>query len=178
MNCEWVELTVDDGTAMRAWVARPDDSPPSRGLLVFQEAFGVNAHIRDVTGRFADAGFLAIAPDMFHRTAPGFEASYTDFPAAMPHLQAITVPGLEADVRAAYRWLERAGVARQCGRGRVLLRRPCRVRRQHHRAAQGGGLYHGGNIPPLLGRTGQLAGPALFFWGGSITIFPTTSGAR
>ena len=39
------------------------------GLLVFQEAFGVNAHIRDVTRRFAAQGFVAIAPELFHRTA-------------------------------------------------------------------------------------------------------------
>ena len=67
----WIDLTVDDGSAMRAWVAKPEGTP-ARGLLVFQEAFGVNAHIRDVTERFARAGFLAIAPELFHRTAPGF----------------------------------------------------------------------------------------------------------
>ena len=51
------------------------------GLLVFQEAFGVNAHIRDVTDRFAKQGYVAIAPEMFHRTAPGFEGDYSNFPA-------------------------------------------------------------------------------------------------
>ena len=75
---EWVELAVSDGTTMRAYVARPDGKP-TRGLLVFQEAFGVNAHIRDVADRFANQGFLAIAPELFHRTAPGFEGSYADY---------------------------------------------------------------------------------------------------
>jgi len=70
---------------MRAYVAHPGVKPHA-GLLVFQEAFGVNAHIRDVTERFAHQGYLAISPELFHRTAPGLEAGYTDFPAVMPHL--------------------------------------------------------------------------------------------
>ena len=61
-----------------------------RGLLVFQEAFGVNAHIRDVTERFAKQGYVAIAAELFHRTAPGFDGALLNFPACMPHLQALT----------------------------------------------------------------------------------------
>src|SRR5437763_12650903 len=107
---EWVELAAGDGTSMRAYVARPAGPPPSRGLLVFQEAFGVNAHVRDVADRFATKGFLAIAPELFHRTAPGFDCAYSEFAKAMPQLDAITEEGLDADARAAYGWLERAGV--------------------------------------------------------------------
>ena len=166
IQSDWVDLNVDDGTTMRAWVARPDGPPPARGLLVFQEAFGVNPHIRDVTERFADTGFLAIAPELFHRTAPEFEGSYTDFPAAMPHLQAVTVSGIEADVRAAYGWLERAGVAGNaaavgyCFGGRVAFVANTTV------PLKAAASYYGGHIPPLLGRAGRLAGRMLFFWGG------------
>jgi carboxymethylenebutenolidase len=166
VSSEWIDLDVDDGTRMRAWVARPNGQPPSRGLLVFQEAFGVNPHIRDVAGRFADAGFLAIAPELFHRTAAGFEGSYTDFPAALPHLQAIAVPALEADVRAAYGWLEQAGVGGNaaavgyCLGGRVAFVANSTV------PLKAAASYYGGNIPPLLGRAERLAGPMLFFWGG------------
>ena len=106
---EWVELTVDDGSSMRAWVARPA-APATRGLLLFQEAFGVNAHIRELAERFAAQGFLTIAPELFHRTAPGFDCPYSEFAKAMPQLEAITEQGLDADARAAYGWLERAGV--------------------------------------------------------------------
>src|SRR4029453_3578785 len=102
VQSEWVDLKVEDGTEMRAGVSRPKEQSPTRGLLVFQEAFRVNPHIRDVAARFAEAGFLAISPDLFHRTAPGFEGSYTDFAEAMPHLQAITGPGLEGDGGGAY----------------------------------------------------------------------------
>ena len=67
VQTEWVSLRVADGPTMRTWVARPEQAS-RRGLLVFQEAFGVNAHIRDVAGRFASQGFVAVAPDLFHRT--------------------------------------------------------------------------------------------------------------
>ena len=53
IRSEYVELKVSDGTTMQAWTARPTDGGSLPGLLVFQEAFGVNAHIRDVTQRFA-----------------------------------------------------------------------------------------------------------------------------
>ena len=102
---EYVDLKVSDGTSMRAYVAHPDGKPRA-GLLVFQEAFGVNAHIRDVTERFAREGYLSVSPELFHRTAPGLEAGYTNFPEVMPHLQALTDPGLAADIQASYQWLK------------------------------------------------------------------------
>ena len=55
MNTEYVNLSVDDGTSMRAYVARPDGKPKA-GLIVFQEIFGINSHIRDVTERFGRQG--------------------------------------------------------------------------------------------------------------------------
>ena len=53
MRSEYVQLSVSDGTTMRAWTARPKEEGKHAGLLVLQEAFGVNAHIRDVAGRSA-----------------------------------------------------------------------------------------------------------------------------
>ena len=163
---EWVELTADDGTALRAYVARPA-GPARRGLLVFQEAFGVNAHIRDVTGRFAAQGFLTIAPELFHRTAPGFDCAYTEFAQkAMPQLEAITERGLDADVRAAYGWLEREGVGANtaavgyCLGGRVSFVANSGV------PLKAAVSYYGGRIPPLIGRARTLSGPMMFFWGG------------
>src|SRR5579863_8411556 len=102
---EYVTLSVSDGTSMKAYVSRPA-STPRAGLIVFQEAFGVNAHIRDVTDRFARQGYLCISPELFHRTAPGLEAGYTNFAEVMPHMQALTDAGLAADIQASYQWLK------------------------------------------------------------------------
>ncbi len=79
-----VTLQVADGTSMNAYTARPAEEGKFPGILVFQEAFGVNAHIRDITERIAREGYVAIAPELFHRTAPGFEGSYTDRATIMP----------------------------------------------------------------------------------------------
>src|SRR5246127_4134952 len=103
---EKIQLTVPGSSAMAAYVARPASAGRHPGLIVFQEAFGVNGHIRNVTERFAAQGYVAIAPDLFHRTAPaGFEGDYKDFQSVMPHYRAVTTEAAEADIRAAYAWL-------------------------------------------------------------------------
>jgi carboxymethylenebutenolidase len=166
VRSEWVELTAGDGTTLRAWTARPDGPPPTRGLLVFQEAFGVNAHIRDVTERFARTGYIAISPELFHRTAPGFDGRYDDFPSAVPHLQALTEQGLDTDIRAAFEWLTREGVGGNtaavgyCMGGRAAFVANSAV------PLKAAASYYGGNIPPLIGRAPRLSGPMMFFWGG------------
>lgn len=63
------------GTETSATAMAEVDPFPS--VVVIQEIFGVNAHIRDVTERFARAGYVAIAPAIYQRLAPGFEAGYT-----------------------------------------------------------------------------------------------------
>jgi carboxymethylenebutenolidase len=162
---EWIELAIDDGTSMRAYVARPV-RPSARGLLLFQEAFGVNAHIRDVAERFAAEGFLVVAPELFHRTAPGFDCAYSEFAKAMPQLEAITEAGLDADVRAAFAWLEREGVGGNsaavgyCLGGRVSFVANSAV------PLKAAVSFYGGRIPTVIHRAPRLAAPMLFFWGG------------
>ena len=59
-----------------AYLAQPTESMPKAAILVIQEIFGVKAHIRDVTERFACLGYVAIAPAIYQRLAPDFEAGY------------------------------------------------------------------------------------------------------
>jgi carboxymethylenebutenolidase len=172
LSTEFVTLSADDGTSLRAYVARPEEKPRA-GLIVFQEAFGVNAHIRDVTERFARQGYLAISPDLFHRTAPGFESGYEDFAAVMPHLRALTDAGLAADIRAAFGWLQRGdskslpiGAVGYCMGGRTACLAALTV------PLACGISYYGGGIAPnpsgagLLDRLKDVRAPMLFFWGG------------
>jgi carboxymethylenebutenolidase len=70
------ELTAADGFILPAYVALPPRKP--RGsVVVLQEIFGVNSHIRSVVDRLAEAGFLAVAPALFHRLQEGVELGYT-----------------------------------------------------------------------------------------------------
>ena len=59
-----------------AYLAQPEGTPKG-GVVVIQEIFGVNAHIRDVVDRFAAAGYTAIAPALFDHAEPGVELDYT-----------------------------------------------------------------------------------------------------
>jgi carboxymethylenebutenolidase len=169
---EYVNLSAGDGTSLRSYVAHPE-GPPKAGLLVFQEAFGVNAHIRDVTERFAREGYLSISPELFHRTAPGLEAGYTDFGAVMPHMQALTDAGLAADIQAAYQWLKNGeakdlpvGATGYCMGGRTSIQAALTVPLSCAISYYGGGIAPGGMFPSLSDRLKDLNAPALFFWGG------------
>jgi carboxymethylenebutenolidase len=72
----WIDLNTPHGP-VRAWRAEP--AGPSRGaLVVVQEIFGVNPHIRAVTERFASEGFVALAPALFDTVEPGIELGYGD----------------------------------------------------------------------------------------------------
>ena len=174
VHTDWVDLQIEDGATMRAYVARPQDSRLRAGLLVFQEAFGVNAHIRDVTERFAREGYHCLAPELFHRTAPGFEGAYNNFEAVMPHVRALKVPDLEADVRSAYAWLHANLGAPEapiaclgfCMGGMVSYLTNSLLPVKAAASFYGGGIAPGPMGPGLLDRTGDLHAPQLLFWGG------------
>ena len=164
-----VTLDVADATTMDAYVARPKGGAATPGLLVFQEAFGVNGHMRDVADRFAALGFTVIAPELFHRTAPGFEGSDSDFEAVRPHMAALSADGLNADIDAAYAWLtSQSGIDRGriaatgfCMGGRVTYMANARVT-----LAAAASFYGGGIVPDLLPLAQQQTGPIVMFWGG------------
>ena len=70
-----IQLSADDGHVLSAHRAEPA-GPPLGGVVVVQEIFGVNSHIRSVADRFAAAGFLAVAPALFDRVERGVELDY------------------------------------------------------------------------------------------------------
>lgn len=84
------------------------DAKAPRAVIVVQEAFGVNDHIRDVTDRFAAAGYYAVAPELFHRVGSP-EVDYDNFPEAMAAMADLNAPGIEHDLRAAAGFLGDAG---------------------------------------------------------------------
>ena len=151
---------------MAAYVAVPEHPAPARGIIVLQEAFGINNHIRNVTDRFAAEGYTAIAPELFHRTGPGFEGNYTDFASAMPHYQAITEPGLAADLTAAYNWLLSRGVNQVATVGFCLGGRVSFLANAVLPLRAAVSYYGGGIAPSLLPRAKDQHGPILLFWGG------------
>ncbi len=89
-----------DGGNMPIYVAEPDSAGPHPVVIVFMEAFGVNGHIKDLTGRFANEGYVAIAPDMYYRQG-SVVAGYDDIPKIMGVMQSVVDAQTNADVRVA-----------------------------------------------------------------------------
>src|ERR1700741_2661032 len=94
-----VQLNRSDGK-MDAYVAQPKDSGNYPGIVVIQEAFGVNDHIKKVTERIAAEGYVAIAPDIYHRETEKL-IPYSDMPKAIATLQRVQDPKAMEDVGAA-----------------------------------------------------------------------------
>ncbi|HWF43817.1 MAG TPA: dienelactone hydrolase family protein [Candidatus Kapabacteria bacterium] len=163
------EITLDvSGSAMQAYVARPE-SGKAPALIVMQEAFGVNEHIKDVTRRLAQQGYVAIAPELFHRTAPvGFTAGYGDWEALRPHIQATNPETIAEDARACYDWLANdrqvdttfIGSIGFClgGRSAVIANAGLPL--------QAAVSFYGGVPPNVADVAREQHGPVLFFWGG------------
>src|SRR5512138_3408714 len=71
-----IDLKAGDGHAFKAYLAEPAERPRG-GIVVLQEIFGVNSHIRSVADGYAADGYLTIAPSMFDRARRGYESGYT-----------------------------------------------------------------------------------------------------
>jgi carboxymethylenebutenolidase len=142
------------------------------GVVVVQEAFGVTDHIEDVCQRLADAGWLAVAPHMFHRTGDPV-LGHSDFEAVRPHMGALTAEGIHADVDAALAYIEGAGFPAEaagivgfCMGGSVALATAA------HRQLGGAVTFYGGGVsqgrfgfPPLMELAPQLRTPWLGLFG-------------
>jgi dienelactone hydrolase len=178
-NGSRITLDVNDGTRMGAYVSRPAGAGPHRGVLVIQDALGVNAHFREMCDRYAALGFVAIAPDMFHRTSPGFEADTRVMEQVMPLIKSLTTDGLLADVTAAHRWItteggvasERVGAVGFCLGGRAVFL-------ANSALPLGAAIsYYGGSIAPASWIARPPCTPRTSFSGaGSTRAFRRSSG--
>jgi carboxymethylenebutenolidase len=142
-----VELTAADGHNFDAYVAHPQGVPLA-GLVVVQEIFGVNAHIRAVTDGYAKDGFLAVSPAIFDRIEPGIELGYesTDMQKAMGLFPKIDIDKAVQDVAATLDYAAKAtqkkvGIIGYCFGGTMAWLASTRLRPA---AAVG---YYGGRIP-------------------------------
>ena len=166
----YTDLTVSDGSTMAAYISSPQNNDGKLpGIIVLQEAFGVNSHIRKVTERFASEGYIAIAPELFHRTAPkGFHGNYTDFNTVAPHTKALTNKGLEADLNATFQWLaqqenidpDKIFAVGYCMGGRVSFLANTLL------PLKAAVSYYGGGTDTIADKAPDMHGKQLFYWGG------------
>lgn len=107
------ELTAADGFKFPAYVAQPKGHPKG-GLVLLQEIFGVNSHIRAVADGYAADGYFVVAPHTFHRVKAGVELGYQedDMKAGFglkTAVEELPVPGVMADIQAAIQHAAQAG---------------------------------------------------------------------
>jgi carboxymethylenebutenolidase len=126
-----ISLTASDGFKLGAYRADPAGTPKG-GLVVIQEIFGVNHHIRAVCDRFAAEGYAAVAPAVFDRIQPDFESGYA--PAEVEHARSfvpkIDWPALMRDVAAAVDNVKDAGktgIVGYCLGGSVAFAAACEL---------------------------------------------------
>ena len=110
---QFIDLTAKDGFTFPAYVAEPKGTPKG-AVVVLQEIFGVNSHIRSVADGYAAEGYLAVAPSTFQRVKPGVELGYTDEDmgagsALKAATEALPEPAVLQDVQAAVEYAARAG---------------------------------------------------------------------
>ena len=164
-----VTLTAADGFQSSAYVAEPAGTPKG-AIVVLQEIFGVNAHIRSVADRYAAAGYLAIAPAMFDRVEKGVDLGYgpEDMKrgsALKAAVEALPAPGALQDVQAAVDWAAKAGkvgVVGYCWGGLLVWRSAEQVRGLSAAVSYYGGGMTAGSEPartprvPVMSHFGEL----------------------
>ncbi len=107
---EFVKLSANDGTELSAYVAKPEGTPKG-ALVLVQEIFGINAHIRSVADGYAKEGYTVIAPALFDRYERNVELSYggEDQKKAFELYGKLSPETALLDVDAAYRYLKGEG---------------------------------------------------------------------
>ncbi len=130
----FIDLKSADGFVFPAYVAEPA-SKPKAAVVVLQEIFGVNSHIRSVADGYAAAGYLAVAPATFHRVRTGVDLGYTeaDMKAGMElkaAVEALPAPGVLLDVQAAINHAAqttggKVGIVGYCWGGLLSWRSAC-----------------------------------------------------
>ncbi|MEO9188500.1 MAG: dienelactone hydrolase family protein, partial [Acetobacteraceae bacterium] len=118
-----ITLTASDGHTLSAYVAGPDSA--TKGVVVIQEIFGVNHHMRDMADRFAAAGYAVCAPALFDRAERGVELGYTqeDIGKGRDYRMKLTDAQVMADVEAAAKRLagKKLGIVGYCFGGTVAF---------------------------------------------------------
>jgi carboxymethylenebutenolidase len=147
---EMITLTASDGHELAAYRAAPAGAAKA-GLVVIQEIFGVNSHMRDVCDRYAAEGYLAIAPAIYDRVERGVELGYTpdDMTAGREFRAGCDLDLVIKDVAAAAEAARaggKVGIVGYCWGGSVVYVSCCRLP-GHIDAGVG---YYGGQIIPHL----------------------------
>jgi carboxymethylenebutenolidase len=160
-----IQLSAADGTHIPAYVAQPE-TPAKAAVVVIQEIFGVNAHIREVADAYAKEGYLAIAPAMFHRAQTNVELGYTDADmgagmALKTAVESLPAPGAMQDIQAAIDHVHKAcggkvGIVGYCWGGLLTWRAACMLQ-----GLSAAAPYYGGGVTTAAETARQARVPVM-----------------
>jgi carboxymethylenebutenolidase len=178
-----IEILVGNGR-MGGYLARPKDGAAHPGVIVWMEIFGVNAHIREVTERVAREGYIALAPDFFHRSFPGLEVGYDPkgMEVGMKGLASLDADQMIADAKAAVAALRaqpgctgKVGAMGFCIGGHMTYLTACETDVRAAASFYGGGIAAPagpGGAPATIGRTEKIKGKIVCLFGGKDAFIP------
>lgn len=178
ITTEKISIPVSDGNPMGGFLARPSAGGTYPAVIVYMEIFGVNVHIRDVTERVAREGYVALAPDYFHRTGPGVEYAYDEqgMGKGMALLGQLKAEEMIADANATIRALrsrsevngDKIGCMGFCVGGHMTYLTACETDVACAASFYGGGIAAPegfGGAASTIGRTAKIKGKILCLFG-------------
>jgi carboxymethylenebutenolidase len=185
IETERIEIPLAGGGRMGGYLARPEGKGPHPAVIVFMEIFGINSHIRDVTERVAKEGYVALAPDYFHRTGPGVEYAYDDegMQKGFALLNQLKSDEVIADAQAAIDYLggrddvqgDRIGCMGFCIGGHMTYLTACETPVSAAASFYGGGIaapQGPGGGPSTLRRSSGIRGRILCLFGEKDSLIP------
>lgn len=151
---KWVKIN-NQGLAIDAYVAMPTTAGTYPGVIVIQEIFGVNEHIQEITARLAASGYVAIAPAIYQRQAPGFAVGYSDQEVKQGREYKVKTQAqdLISDIQACIAYLYRQPQVKRSGVGTI-------------------GFCFGGHVVYLAATLADVAATASFYGAGIATWCP------
>jgi carboxymethylenebutenolidase len=176
LTTEHISIPVGNDS-MPAYIARPKGTEALPAVIVWMEIFGVNPHIRDVTERIAKEGYVACAPNFFHRVAPDLELGYDEagMNEGIEHMMKLTADNMIADQRAAIAALRgrpdvtgKIGVTGFCIGGHMTYLTACENDIDAAVSFYGGGISAPegpGGAASTISRTAKINCPILCLYG-------------
>lgn len=148
-------IVANGDLEIAAYLAEPVGEGRFPGVVVIQEIFGVNDHIRSVTQRIAKEGYVAIAPAIYQRQAPGFEVGYSnqDLELGRKYKEQTKASELKSDVQATINYLKTLESVQADGFGSI-------------------GFCFGGHVVYLAATLPDIKATASFYGGGIVTGTP------
>lgn len=168
---------------MDIYVSSPETKSKLPVIIVLQEAFGVNSHIRSVCDRLAAEGFVAAAPELFHRIGRRIEIPYGERKQFMPYLSALTNDGIIEDVQDTIKFLSdlpttdtsNISTIGFCVGGFASALCGTRLDVKKMISFYGAGMVNpreGIALHPLISDMHSMKGECLFFFGGKDASIP------